>query len=516
MCVGDINCLNQSQCAKQNVIDLLGLVSCWGFDSCNEATIINAGSSIYAYGAYSAFNAIDVILGTGSLCWGESSCRSIGNFQIDSNVMCYAFKSCSESNITRSISSSSGSTIYLQGYKSGAHSFMNLYQWTVIRASAALSLYQTTINIYDSSTILAYVPFSLSGVHLYCADDQVCTIYCYGYGCANISSATGNGTYNAQCTHNFVSNVLCNTTDDITYSLTIDFDNDLPDVFIETMMTPNNKDDNLDDRYLLYKNTSNYNPNVLGINCADSQQCEYNSLNYSNKAICCTSFNACFGASGTLTLNETLISNIYNYNSSNLIDVYCGGYESCRQSIISINSNGLVNINNRSAISFDMHCDGFYCCYNAKLNDGDNLFCGGSFSCQQSTISFMKNVFGTGYQGVSQATISNTIGDVYCIARSACQYSTINQTGGNVYGFGFESMKYATISNYVNNTIVEKIYVIGYHAGDGITINNAKSVYASGYQVLRAGKIYGIRNFYVNGSDALKGSLITTFIWTSI
>ena len=61
-----------------------------------------------------------------------------------------------------------------------------------------------------------------------------------------ISSATGNGIYNAQCMHiilypTFYVFIDNNTTDDISCSLTIDFDNDLPDVLIETLISPNNK-----------------------------------------------------------------------------------------------------------------------------------------------------------------------------------------------------------------------------------------------------------------------------------
>ena len=184
-CFGQIDCYSQSQCAGQDLTSSF-TVTCYGFDSCSNASTITAEFGLNAYGAYSAYNARQVISEGSSDCYGESSCRGINIFQTRHHTLCYATKSCFNTNITRHASSLSGSHIRLTGYKSGAYSTINLYQSTKIYADGSLSLYNTTINMYKSSTIYADQAFSLSGTNIYCENGETCTIYCFNYGCANI------------------------------------------------------------------------------------------------------------------------------------------------------------------------------------------------------------------------------------------------------------------------------------------------------------------------------------------
>ena len=294
-------CNGSSECAGQSLLASNSTINCDGFDSCGNIPTIITGDNFFARGAYSSYNSTKIISRNHSYCNGKSSCSSVKYFQNYNNINCDGSESCFNTIINRTTSSNPGSIIYLDGYKSGAYSTFNLYENTQIETHGGLSLYHATINIYKSSTIVAYQDFSLIGVNLHCSSGQSCRIKCYGYGCANISSATGSGTYNAICAYNYVSNILCNgssSSGNVVDGITIDFDNDLPSTLVNTLININiNSDaDNVDhddlrfqdDVYLLYKNVSN--PNVLGINCGNYQECTYNRLNYDNKAICCTAY----------------------------------------------------------------------------------------------------------------------------------------------------------------------------------------------------------------------------------
>ena len=163
-----------------------------------------------------------------------------------------------------------------------------------------LSLYNATIHMHKSSSIHAYQDFALNGANLYCETGQTCTIYCYSYGCANISSANGNGIYSVDCRYNIISNILCNTSNhDAINALAIDFDHDLslPCQLIETLINFNIEDDlnndNCNEIYLLYKNLLDSDINVLGINC-DFRDCNFQTINYINQTICCTGSDGCY------------------------------------------------------------------------------------------------------------------------------------------------------------------------------------------------------------------------------
>ena len=79
----------------------------------------------------------------------------------------------------------------------------------------------------------------INNANLYCDKDQACTIYCYEYGCANISSETGNGTYIRVCVFNIAINIFCNQSSDVMigYPINIDFDNSLPFELIQVLLT---------------------------------------------------------------------------------------------------------------------------------------------------------------------------------------------------------------------------------------------------------------------------------------
>ena len=513
--VTDIDCTQESECAEEPVLSSSQTINCWGFNSCSDVTTIRT-RNLYARGAYSAYNATNITSGYISNCHGESSCRNIDHLESRLSTVCGGSKSCMNTTIAHDSTAYNSPTIMLNGFKSGAYSRINVYREINIKVRGTLSLYNGNINMYTSAEIVADAAFGLNGANLFCASGKNCTISCYNFGCANISSATGDGNYIIDCSNNFISNILCNTSDDITYSLTIDFEHDLPNELIEALITPNISDDlqSEDKIYLMYQNLSN--PNILGKNCGDYRECNYSTLNYDNQAIICSAYQGCQYGSGLLTVNTQNTTLVSDWN---LIGIYCGGHSSCRDGDGSTSNNQFMinklNINNNNKSSwneFDIHCDGYQTCIHMNLKSSDNLFCSSTQSCYFSTISSMGTIFVTGTRGLHDATVSSTSGNVYCVAYSACYGSVINQTGGNVYAIGRYAIFESIIANEIDNTIIEKIYAFGYKAASKSSISNVKSLDASGYQVLTDCYIIGIRNLYVNGTDALSGGTITTGI----
>ena len=506
---GDRFCDAESECSGQNITDTI--VACQGFDSCSNAPSIIATSSFVADGAFSAYNCTNVeSSSTSSTCGGESSCRNIKNLQTRQTVYCYGSQSCFNTTITRTSSSTPYTVIHLDGYKSAAYSTFNIYQKTNIYAKGALSLYNANINFYNSSTLWAYQDFSLNGASIYCASGQTCRIWCFGYGCANISSANGNGTYDSICDYNYGSNKFCN---DSIYSYNCANDRstiDLPSALTESLIDPN--DIESFDRYSLYKNGEG--SSFVGIHCSDNEECKDLLLNYTNQAILCTSHEGCLNTNILITINGTYIS---KYNASAAIGIYCGGWYSCWTSN---NDKFIINVINddynyyydeNTTYSFDIDCDGGFACADLQLEFADNLLCGGYYSCGQAKILLTKkSIFGLSTWGLYLTNISNTSGNIYCVATQVCYGTRMTQTSGNIYGIGYEAMIGSIIQNTIDNTIIEKIIAIGALTGDSMTVHNVKLLHATGYETLKHSIISGIRSLYVNGIDVLASSSIIT------
>ena len=68
-----------------------------------------------------------------------------------------------------------------------------------------------------------------------------------------------------------------------------------------------------------YSPCSNANPSILGINCGNTYECEYDTLNYENEAICCSSVGGCQYSSATLTVN---LSKTATVDDSYMIGIY--------------------------------------------------------------------------------------------------------------------------------------------------------------------------------------------------
>ena len=122
----------------------------------------------------------------------------------------------------------------------------------------------------------------------------------------NVSSINGNGTYIIDCRYNLVSN------DDYISIVAL---NDVPS----------------DIQRIGFKDVDTLslctNSLILTINCGNYEACHSDTLNYTNKAICCSSSGGCRYSSIALVVN--LSNTSINDESKDMIGVYCDGYRSC-------------------------------------------------------------------------------------------------------------------------------------------------------------------------------------------
>lgn len=497
-----ITCSNEYECASSNLTLNDTVISCKGFASCIYASTIQASSSFWATGSYSTYGVTNVISDGDSNCDGDSSCRNISHFQVNGWTDCYGYRSCFGSTFERINSTNSYEGIVFHGDESGAFTTLNLHQNSIIYAYARLSMYKSNVNMFESSSILAYGFAALNGANLYCHHGQTCTIDCSEYGCYNVSSISGNGTYSIYCADNKAPNLLCNDqSDEDDYNdIGIIALNDLPSFMTEFGFEEVNT-------LSTCKNSS-----VLGINCGNYDECSYDTLNYKNQAICCTSEFGCQYSSVTLTIN--ISATFINYESAHMIDIYCGGWLSCHDSSYSNRTLNIQKINNNAynniSQSFDIFCNGGYACEDAVISRADNLLCRAGRGCYSARIDSIKNVFVFGRYGVYDGAISHITENVYCVAIFSCYFVTFSEIYGNIYALSYRSLSNAIINNTLTNIITDKIYVIGYQSGYSITINNVKSIFASGYQALYQSIISGFRNLYVSGTDSLDLSILTT------
>ena len=168
-------------------------IHCLGFASCIYASTIQASSLFSAYGSYSAFGFINITCNEHSICYGASSCRNINRFQRDESISCGGYRSCFGSTFERTSVSDGGyyNNMHFSGDESGAFTKLNLNQNTDIYAVVRLSLCESNISMYKSSNPYAYGFLGLTGAKLYCENAQICKIYCFNYGCYNVSSING-------------------------------------------------------------------------------------------------------------------------------------------------------------------------------------------------------------------------------------------------------------------------------------------------------------------------------------
>ena len=196
-CQGTTYCSNEYECASLSLND--DQIYCRGFASCIYAqTIVSSTSGIRSLASYSSYGAASVISGADSACYGDSSCANISHFETKYETYCHGYRSCVSSTISRTSSTNSYSDIYFYGDESGAFTRLNLNQNTNIFANGRLSMYNSHINMYKSSRLWTHGVASLSGAKLYCEFEETCEIYCYDYGCYNVSSKSGDGIDNGE------------------------------------------------------------------------------------------------------------------------------------------------------------------------------------------------------------------------------------------------------------------------------------------------------------------------------
>ena len=494
-CQGTNTCTIEHECASSSLKN--DTIYCEGFASCIDAQTIITSSDFYSSGSYSAYGATNVISGNDSYCNGDSSCRNITYFQTQDYTYCRGYRSCFQSTIQRPNSTTSYSDIIFVGDESGAFATLNLNQNTNIEARGMLSLYKSNINMYKSSRVDAHGYGSLSGANLYCENGQICNIACHEYGCYNVSSMNGNGTYDIDCRKNRVLNILCNDKhdeDDISISAQNDISSILAKIDFQDV-----------DTLSLCANSS--------VNCGNTQECQSHNISFLNEAICCSAYRSCRFSSTTLTVNVSSMD--ISEKFADMIDIYCGGHRSCRSGtskiVIQSDNNDNYNSNiSQSFATFDVFCDGYNSCKNSNLFNGNNLFCRGSYSCDEAIIDSIDNVFAFGNDAIVDATVSNISGNIYCLGYKSCEYSSLFAISGNIYALAEEALYNVTINNTLCNTISNNLYIIGYQSCYQSKITNVQSIFATGYQVLHGAIISGFRELHVNHIDSLSTSVITT------
>ena len=503
-------------------------ITCEGFASCIFAQTIETSSNFISYGSYSSYGAVHVESGDSALCEGDSSCRNISHLETNINSYCRGYRSCFGSTFERTTSTKSNSDLMIRGDESGAFTTLNLNQITDVRANARLSLYNSTINMYSSSGLFLRGFASLYGAKLYCDNNQTCKIECHDFGCYNVLSISGNGTYSINCAYNLVPNILCDGGDNYDSSGIIE-------TVLHELGNVSSGDSNYNSNYNVLEigfkdvdalSLCSNSSTLLGINCGDAYdgECEYDTLSYINKAICCSSHSGCLDASATLTLtsylSNTMVSDIYK--SRDLIGIYCGATHSCYTSdyasVMQIVDNYNYNYNYDSNIinttlqniDFDILCSGYKSCQNLNILGPTNLLCRGSTACERATVDSTQNVFAFGARAIIYGNISNISENVYCLGYESCENVIFSEISGNIYALAQLSLYNTTINNTLGNVISNKIYCISRQSCYKSKIRNVKSVFAIGVRALEKSIISGFRNLYVNGTNALNFSVISS------
>lgn len=492
-------CENSYECYGDSNITG-SLIDCYGAYSCGNSGKMEASGSISLTGFHSAFSSSSVTSYSNldqTECFGASACRNVAilyNYYKGND--CYGSYSCV--NVTHT-----GDNVYGYGYDSSSFATINRSDGilSTIYVAGASSFQYTKINIYGTTWLNTYVDFGMVGAELYCHTGITCSVDCMGYGCANISSMTGGGSYSIDCEYNLGDNIACDAGE---FELDLQLGTDIPDILYKRY---NQLDDykSLNPEIGQAMCTSGRN-NLIGANCADNKACDYDDILLNNSAVCCTGYYACEYGDIDLTISDDLV-----VNSSDSIGIMCGGSLSCDEtSIIIHNANTYVDSDGNNK-TVNVYCDGASACQKATIiRGGYDVFCNSFYACYQVRIYQNENVYSLGYAALVDSEVYDTGKNVYCLAFRSCRDTIIGEIGNVVYGFGYYSLQEANVYNIASNKTISKVYVVGYLTGYQARFQNVESLYAGGHFALQHAKIQGIRELVVSGVDVLFNTTIAT------
>ena len=207
---GLTTCHNAYSC-KENTITESSTdnVQCYGYQSCFEATITVTGASeIYCFGSYSCYVATELRIDTTSgdydiACFGLFSCAFIDTiYSYDGDVLCYAEKSCFQSNIEIS-TNSGGDHLIIGGDHGGALATLSGGYYNKARGNYAWKN-ATVYGTLDNCEFDLWGDNAGYGAIIICGNGLTCNVDCSGNSCNDIS-ITCDGAWGCDDITNFIS-----------------------------------------------------------------------------------------------------------------------------------------------------------------------------------------------------------------------------------------------------------------------------------------------------------------------
>ena len=471
-------CYDAYQCAGESInltttsIINQTSVECYGDHSCFDAiSIANADANIECYGSFSCANATNVILDSldtyyydSISCDGLYSCAYISNlFNFDDNMYCDGELSCFGSIL------GANDNLYCNGDRSCANTHITIDDNpNSVQFSGYLSAQNALL--YDDKDSVPYYfrgANSGDGAQIICANGVTCDVYCYGNACSNIKSieCDGSCTIAKDCVAAEKSDIC---PDGYELASFIDYTLPIPETY-------NGRASSIDNSQNLCQE-----PTKTFINCEDYQECSYSedleSTESNTGAICCSSYQGCYGAD---SIRTTLNLSIVNADD---VAIRCDGFSSCATSSLIYAQNGgniylsgfwaagLVTL--EANMNYDIFCSGDSACTHAIIESCDNLYCTGSYSCFGCfIIQFVNNIWAYGEGALFGSVVKDVYDSIYCGGYQSCIYVNIYNVTGDVYGHSYQVLYSSTIEN-VNGSV----YGIGTEALQGAHIRNVKNV----------------------------------------
>ena len=217
------------------------------------------------------------------------------------------------------------------------------------------------------------------------------------------------------------------------------------------------------------------------LNCDDyhSTSCYNNGALNESSPICCTGYESCKLAT-IITANINNIDDNLICNTSFRADAYYSVYQKLGTIMAPSGGNmyfsGYLNRSSSATITntdmFDIVGSGHDALRSKTINTARNVYCLGYWSCFQSIISnIFNNIYAYGFRSLKDASVDNILGDIYCGTGEACDGLKAFNIGGNIIAVGKKVLYDCEIAN-VTGTLV----AYGSSALESANIRNVNNV----------------------------------------
>ena len=220
-----------------------------------------------------------------------------------------------------------------------------------------------------------------------------------------------------------------------------------------------------------------YSQQTDSFNCAGKRACQGYNIGV-NTSICCQGYHSCRYADIVSAFDDDYdgvircdglaacgdISDfIYNKNGG---DIYFGGSSFYGDDF---EGGGIIKTKKDSNI----YCTSEDSCVGMIIETCNNLYCNGYESCKEvQLISNVNNIWFYGDTSGYGSTIENISENIYCGAREACSGTEITNVGDSIYASGYQVLYGTVISNITNNVVAA-----GYQAAENANIKNITNVW---------------------------------------